>query len=90
MRHVPGTKHSAADGLSRRPYSPAEKEEGASEHNAELYSISVCPIAAEEGTDIEVLDSSYSEHSQRIARYHTTMARHSGVSSGKEFRLSKR
>ena len=31
--HVPGTKHSAADGLSRHPYSPAEKNEGASEQD---------------------------------------------------------
>ena len=73
MRHVPSTKHSAADGLSRRPYSSAEKNEGASEQDvddfidAELNVIYVCPIAAEEGTDGEVLDSSYSEHSQRIA-----------------------
>jgi hypothetical protein len=28
VRHIPGTKYSAADGPSRRPYSSAEKDEG--------------------------------------------------------------
>ena len=90
VRHVPGTKHSAADGLSRRPYNSTEKREGAVEQDvddfvdAELNLISVCPIVAEESTDMDVLDSSYS------ARYLTTMAWPLDVPSGKKFRLLKR
>lgn len=93
VRHVPGTKHSAADGLSRRPRGSAEKEEDTDELDIddfidmELNPIYVCPVAVAVDTSGKVPDSGYSERSQQIARYLMTMARPSEVPSGKEFRL---
>ena len=94
VRHVPGTKHGAADGLSRRPRGPSDDQDDLDELDiddfidAELNPIRVYPVTVGEDPDVNVLDDSYSEQSQRIARYLATMVRPSEMSR-KEFRQFK-
>jgi hypothetical protein len=69
VRHVPGTKHTAADGLSRKPPSAADLKEREEEEDidewveAQMGCVRVRPISVSGF----VLEDSYSEHSQKIA-----------------------
>ena len=79
VRHVPGRKHSAADGFSRKPPTATNLAEAKSETDlddftlAELKSLRVSPISLDEPTPI--LADSYSDHSRKIATYLTTLRR---------------
>jgi hypothetical protein len=70
IRHIPGTKHTAADGFSRRSRTQSDNDHKEYEVNiddfidAELSSISVCPISARRAPE---LDDTYSLRSQMIA-----------------------
>ena len=86
VRHIPGTKHTAADGLSRRPRTASDDidEENAEDIDdfidAQLNSIRVFPI------DVDpVLEGEYSEQSWKIAQYLATLQRPSDMDR-KEFR----
>ena len=94
VRHVPGRKHSAPDGLSRRPRGPSDDEDEAHEEDiddfidAQLNCIRLCPVSVGlEGSE-PILEDSYSDHSQEIARYLTTLSRPSEMST-KQFRKFK-
>ena len=73
IRHVPDTKHTAADGLSRRPRSKSDDEDERFVQDidafidADLDRIYVRPLAIEDDEDI--LNGYYSDHSLRIAQY---------------------
>ena len=86
VRHVPGTKHTAADGLSRRPRTLSDDlDEGCDEDiddfvATELSSLRVMPVSLTcEGPDGEsmpaVLEGEYSAKSHRIANYLATLER---------------
>ena len=82
VRHVPGNKHTAADGLSRRPRTKSDDVD--EEHevdiddfiDAELNAFSVAPVAFEAE---DLLADGYSEDSWRIARYLTTLRKPEGM-----------
>ena len=89
VRHVKGKKHTAADGLSRRPHTQQEQEEIAREVDidewieAELGSLRMYPATlTDEG---RVLEESYSEKSEEIAKYLLTLRKPPGMGT-KEFR----
>jgi hypothetical protein len=92
VRHVPGSKHTAADGLSRRPRTESDNVDEANEVDiedfidAEINAFSVAPIVVE-GENL--LEDGYSEESWRIARYLTTLKKPDGLSRA-EFRNFKR
>jgi hypothetical protein len=91
VRHVPGNKHTAADGLSRRPRTESDNLDERNEEDikdfldSELAILSIAPVGltpkAPENSDpnsdsdssTKVLNEDYSEESQRIARYLTTL-----------------
>ena len=94
VRHVPGHKHTAADGLSRRPRTESdnldEKNEVDIEEflDTELAILSIAPIGVTpedpaEASDFEIpvkiLNKNYSEESQRIAKYLTTLRKPEGL-----------
>ena len=76
VQHVPGTKHTAADGLSRRPCTKSDDIDEANEVDiddfidAELNAFSVAPVVVE---DADLLTDGYSEDSWQIARFLTTL-----------------
>ncbi len=67
VRHIPGRKNTAADGLSRRPSTADDKAEAETEIDiddfilAELNSLRVSPISLDEPTPI--LADEYSDNS---------------------------
>ena len=76
VKHVPGDKHTAADGLSRRPATEEEIEEQGNEQDidefiqAQLNSLSVKVYSLEDKENgNRILDECYSEESEKIARY---------------------
>ena len=104
VRHVPGHKHTAADGLSRRPRTESdnldEKNEVDIEEflDTELAILSIVPIGVTpedpaEASDFEIpvkiLNENYSEESQRIAKYLTTLCKPEGL-IGSGFRQFKK
>jgi hypothetical protein len=92
VRHVLGTKHTAADGLSQRPCTESDNIDEANEVDidnfidAELNAFSVAPVTEAKA---DLLISRYSEDSWRIARYLTTLQRPVGLNRT-EFRSFKR
>ena len=66
VRHVPGNKHTAADGLSRRPRTESDDIDEQHEVDiddfidAELNAFSVAPVVVE---DEDLLEDGYSEDS---------------------------
>jgi hypothetical protein len=99
VRHVPGRKHTAADGLSRRPRTRSDDVDECYETDiedfidAELGALSIAPVRAggqeEETAEEKVLEEGYSEDSQKIARFLTTLRKPSGMGRG-EFRAFKK
>ena len=129
VKHIKGRKHTAADGLSRRPRAESDDDDGESESDidefitAELNCVSIVPVEENwrskelSGVDamsshviggftpdhvinlkiqastfgagdirhLDPLDDSYSEESQRIARYLTTLEKPNDLSRA-EFR----
>lgn len=91
--HVPGRKHSAADGLSRRPPTAADLAEAEAETDiddfilTELNSLRVSPISLDEPTPI--LADNYSDNSWKIATYLTTLRRPPEMNA-KEFNAFKK
>jgi hypothetical protein len=59
IRHIPGIKHTAADGLSRRPKTQSDNDDEEYEVNiddfidAELFSISIYPIFARRAPEFD-------------------------------------
>ena len=92
VRHIPGQKNGAADGLSRRPPDPGELRDEPDEDiedfiDAEIGSIQVAPLEMSEDLPLE---DSYSEDSQRIARYLTTLLRPVELSAREFWRFKRR
>jgi hypothetical protein len=91
VRHVPGTKHTAADGLSRRPRTKSDNIDEANEVdindfiNAELNAFSIALAIVK---DPDLLTDRYSEDSWQIARYLTTLRKLAGLNRT-EFRSFK-
>ena len=79
VRHIPGRKHSAADGLSRRLPTTSDLAEAEAEEDiddfilAELNSLRVSLISLDELTLF--LADNYSDDSWKIATYLTTLRR---------------
>jgi hypothetical protein len=99
VRHVPGRKHTAADGLSRRPRTESDnvdeqyKTDIEDFIDAELGALSIAPVQAgidEDSSDGReepdgILEDGYSKDSQKIALFLTTLRKPSEMSRG-EFR----
>ena len=91
--HVPGLKHSAADGLSRRPLTAADLAEAEAERDiddfilTELNSLQVSPISLDK--QIPILADGYLDYSWKIATYLTTLRRPAEMNS-KEFNAFKK
>jgi hypothetical protein len=85
VRHVPGTKHTAADGLSRRPATQEEELAQRNEQDIDDFvqgqigciMARVNPVSsnAPETEIPRILDDSYSDESERIATYLSTLQR---------------
>ena len=96
VKHVAGRKHSAADGLSRRPRMSLDPEKDEVDVDdfidAELNTLRIvhCNPAKEDKlvTLDDVLEEGYSEDSKQIAYYLKTLRRPPGMSA-KEFRAFK-
>ncbi len=77
VRHIPGRKHSAADGLFCRLPTTSDLAEAEVEEDiddfilAELNSLRVSPISLDEPTPF--LADNYSDDSKKIATYLTTL-----------------
>lgn len=79
VKHVPGRRHRGPDGLRRRPQSERDSpervsideeiESGMNAIRARLYSVDTA------GRTDRVLDPSHSAHSERIAKYMTSLER---------------
>lgn len=90
MKHVPGRKHTAADGLSWRLTARHEIEDFEDIDNfiaTELNSMRVNPMALD--TSISPLHESYSEHSFQIATYLTTLQKPAGMTLKKFDKFKK-
>jgi hypothetical protein len=78
VRHVPGTKHTAADGLSRRPRTASDDIDEAEEVDIdefvqdELENAAAFPVSTEV---LRVLENGYSTESEEIALFLTTLTR---------------
>jgi hypothetical protein len=94
---VPKHKHIAIDSLSRRPRIESDDIDNALETDikdfidAELGALSIAPVRVEEPVceKVSVLEDSYSEDSQRIAKYLTTLRKPENM-RGSEFRNFKK
>ena len=81
VKHVPGKKHTAADGLSRRPSAAGEGLEDQDIDDfvdAQLACIEVCSgrmVRGDHMNEIRILKESYSARSEQIAQYLTTLKR---------------
>jgi hypothetical protein len=86
VRHVPGNKHTAADGLSRKPRTASDDIDEMYEEDiddfiaAELNTLSIRPVSVTSEDSYPVLSGYYSEDSQAIADYLTTLRRPEGLS----------
>jgi hypothetical protein len=95
VRHVPGTKHTAADGLSRKPPSPNDLKEAAEEEDiddwvdTQLGCVRVFPVSVAEEEQPSILAPGYSEKSQKIAAYLSTLRKPPEMSL-KEFNKFKK
>ena len=93
VKHMPGRKHTAADGLSRRPRGPSDSEDEAVEGDiddfidGQLNCVRVCPVRALDESE-PVLDDGYSEESISIATYLTSMQKPPDMDQ-KQFRKFK-
>ena len=93
VRYIPGRKHTAADGLSQRPPTAADTAEAKAKKDiddfilAELNSLRVSPISLDEPAPILV--NHYSDDSQKIATYLTTLRRPPEMDT-KEFNAFKK
>ena len=93
VRHILGRKHTAADGLSRRPPTAADIAEAETETDiddfilAELNSLRVSSISLDEPTPI--LADKYSDNSWKLTTYLTMMRRPSEMTT-KEFNAFKK
>jgi hypothetical protein len=91
--HVPGTKHTAADRLSRRPCTGLDNINKANEVdinnfiNAKLNAFSIALVTVRE-TEADLLTDRYSEGSWQIARFLTTLQKLAGMNRA-EFRSFK-
>jgi len=92
VRHVPGKKNSLADGLSRRPPDgerPDEPTEDIEEFiDCELSTLEYTASPVEMEVDLP-LENSYSEESQKIAKWLVTLRRPEEMNT-KEFKRFKR
>lgn len=103
VKHVPGKKHTAADGLSRRSRTESDRIDEENEVDidefiqVELNSLKISPIAArvEDASERdfaapghEILEGDYNEQSHQIARFLTTFERPADMTT-KEYRLFK-
>ena len=93
VRHIPGRKHTAADGLSRRPPTKEDLEELKAEPDiddfilAELNCLRVSPISVDELTPI--LQGDYTKFFWKIATYLTTLQKPANMTT-KEFNTFKK
>ncbi|KAK5788043.1 hypothetical protein VI817_010539 [Penicillium citrinum] len=96
VKHVPGNRHTAADALSRRPATEEDLYECEKESDIDNFvtaeigclRVGLCPFEADsEGN--RVLDASYSNESEQIAKFLTTLRRPDGIGS-KGFRAFKK
>lgn len=80
VRHVSGRKHTAADGLSRRPRTASDDIDEQLEVDiddwidGQLNCVRIAPVRMADD-DEKVLEDGYSEESQKIASYLTTLHR---------------
>jgi hypothetical protein len=97
VRHVPGKKNSAADGLSRRPAQEGELKDEPEEDLEDFidwelgcitYAIN-STILRNEDPNVSPLDDTYSEKYQKIARWLSTLRRPQEMTA-KEFKSFKR
>jgi len=104
VRHVPGHKHTAADGLSRRPRTESDDIDEANEVDiddfveAELNAFRLAPVrlvgnndanVANDGPTADLLNDGYSDESWEIARFLTTLKKPQGMNRN-QFRAFKR
>ena len=88
VKHIAGKKHTAADGLSRRPATQDDVEEAAKEPDiedfieAELNSVRIAPISVDVENPLEE-DGNYSPKSIQIATYLITLRNPAGMSRKK-------
>ena len=99
IKHVPGTKHLAADALSRRPATDQELE--AQRHNPDIddfvqasignIQARVSPIDVDQDvTPPRILHESYSDESEQLALYLSTLQRPRGISKHQFNTLKRR
>jgi ABC-type sulfate transport system substrate-binding protein len=94
VRHVPGRKYTAADGLLRHPRTESNNIDEQNEEDikdfldTELAILSISPISVvsensekseDFKTSIKILNETYSEESQYIANYLTTLRKPEGL-----------
>lgn len=95
VKHIPGKRNGAADGLSRRPATQEELQDQAMEPDIDDFiaaevsylRVAVNPVETELSAennpeDDRVLDDSYSDESEQIAKYLTTLRRPAEMSRG--------
>jgi hypothetical protein len=96
VKHVPGTKNSAADALSRRPATESDRSEAENEdidafldnQLTSVYHVS----AGEDERSAHYLDENefWTEESLKIAEYLLTLSRPEGMSSSEFYRFKKK
>ena len=94
VRHVLDKRHTAADELSRRPRGPSNDIDEVYEKNIDdfiddqLNCVRVCSMRVNENDDEQPLKNEYSEKSQKVTHYLTTLARPNHLNR-KKFRKFK-